>query len=446
MLTLTVEDITTEANIRHDVRSIEGLASSIDRVGLLQPLIVRLVALDDMDSNGSYVLVAGHRRLAAVRSLGWDVVDCVINERVENAAEVIEAQYVENTQRLSLTDWEEAQVAYDLKLEGLTQPQVAEAMGLAKGDVSKLQKIAKNLRADDSLEDGVADRFGRDALLELAGSDVVEHAGEVLQLLVDGQARSIDQAETQISDNLELAAFRDDNAEQIKEWSEAGIEVTYKNPVKLWGKKDQWGSIKNDPKVAQLEAKWDGLDVSIKNHIKLDCHMIWIDEALKGWGAPNIHHYCMDAKSHTQKGKSEVKATDAAKDQARKEKDSVTRKEERDAKTLRRQQADIWMGKLGKQTDVHEMAVAQALTTWREDHIRTAIAMLGLTTERPVGADYAWYQKRLATYLDDKFGDDEKAIRRWKVRMIQAYRYIDQRSPIDTAKEQLFTTEVPNDN
>src|SRR5687767_12155867 len=46
---------------RRELRDIDKLAESIQRIGLIQPIVI----------TGDGVLVAGERRLTAVRQLGW---------------------------------------------------------------------------------------------------------------------------------------------------------------------------------------------------------------------------------------------------------------------------------------------------------------------------------------------------------------------------------------
>ena len=47
-----------------EVANVDELAESIELIGLQQPLVVT------KSSNG-YLLIAGHRRFAAIKSLGW---------------------------------------------------------------------------------------------------------------------------------------------------------------------------------------------------------------------------------------------------------------------------------------------------------------------------------------------------------------------------------------
>lgn len=64
---------------RKDLGDLEALARSIAQVGLLQPLVVR-------PKGERYELLAGHRRLEALRRLGWDKVPAVVREATEEEA------------------------------------------------------------------------------------------------------------------------------------------------------------------------------------------------------------------------------------------------------------------------------------------------------------------------------------------------------------------------
>jgi len=60
--TMPIADIRVDERIRRDMGDIQGLAESIEDIGLLHPITV--------DETG--LLLAGARRLAACKSLGWD--------------------------------------------------------------------------------------------------------------------------------------------------------------------------------------------------------------------------------------------------------------------------------------------------------------------------------------------------------------------------------------
>ena len=78
---------------------IAELAASIRERGLVQPLVVRKV-------DGKFELIAGERRLRAVRSLGQKEVKVVLMEASDR--EVAELALIENLQREDLTPLEEA--------------------------------------------------------------------------------------------------------------------------------------------------------------------------------------------------------------------------------------------------------------------------------------------------------------------------------------------------
>jgi ParB/RepB/Spo0J family partition protein len=437
MLTLNIDSINVESNVRNEVGDVTSLASSIDRLGLIQPIIVT------HDPDEGYILVAGARRLAAVRELGWSEIEAIENEIVVNTKDLIASQYAENHERVDLTDWETAQVAWDLKLEGLKQGEVAAIMGVPTKDVSKLHKIVKALTKDEALDDALVSTFDFDGLLKLADTPIPEHSMDVILKLTNGDEFHVYGAVRSVEKELATIEFYEENADQLNEWSVNGVQITHSNPRHAWGKTTSYG-LKDDPKVIDLGA----LGIKVKDHVSEGCHMVWLDE---GFNSPEFKHYCMNKKNHADKGPSDVKAKDqkivasnAPDPVARAERKAVT-----DAKNIRRAQAGVWMAGRYNKADMYQLALHSALSGdgWKEDHIRAATWMLGLNSERPTGADYGWYTNRLNKYLDEQFGDDPDNDKRreWKIRMTHARRYIDQFWPIDLVKEQIESMEVTDE-
>jgi ParB family transcriptional regulator, chromosome partitioning protein len=98
---LSISDISYSPNdIRSTQYSVGELAMSIQRVGLLQPIIVRTNSSDDFE------VVAGSRRLNACKSLGWRKIACHVVEMDDKTA--FEVSIIENIQRHSLNPIEEA--------------------------------------------------------------------------------------------------------------------------------------------------------------------------------------------------------------------------------------------------------------------------------------------------------------------------------------------------
>lgn len=116
-------------NIRDDLGDITELADSIAAVGILQPIVVRR-------HKGRLIVVAGHRRLAAVQRLLWDEVDVVVLEDM-HPDQVLAAMLIENTQRTDLDPIEEARALKALKeRDGLTDTQIGHRIGRSQMHVS----------------------------------------------------------------------------------------------------------------------------------------------------------------------------------------------------------------------------------------------------------------------------------------------------------------------
>jgi ParB/RepB/Spo0J family partition protein len=102
---------------------VNELAASIQQDGLLQPLVVRIVA-------GKWEVICGARRLAAVRSLGWESVQCWVVDESDARAKVM--NLTENVQRRSLAPLDEAEAFAQLReTEGLDVYLIAAEIGKA---------------------------------------------------------------------------------------------------------------------------------------------------------------------------------------------------------------------------------------------------------------------------------------------------------------------------
>jgi len=110
------------------------LESSIRASGLLQPIVVRA------SGNGKWELVAGERRLRAVTRLGWTEIPAVVRDFDDRA--MLTLALVENLQRADLNPLEEAEGYQRLIDEfGLTQLQVAEAVGKDRTSITNLLRV-----------------------------------------------------------------------------------------------------------------------------------------------------------------------------------------------------------------------------------------------------------------------------------------------------------------
>jgi ParB family chromosome partitioning protein len=123
-----------QPRLEFDQETLDALAASIDLVGLLQPIVVQA------DGDG-YVLVAGERRLRAVKQLGWTEVAAVIRDSTDDENSLTEA-LVENLQREDLSVLEEA-AAFQQLLEdfGLTHEEIATRVGRSRSGVSNTLRL-----------------------------------------------------------------------------------------------------------------------------------------------------------------------------------------------------------------------------------------------------------------------------------------------------------------
>jgi len=145
-----------------DDESIAELAQSIKQVGLIQPLIVRRVGFDD------YELVAGERRLRALKSLGMERAACVVQSDIVDETSAMMA-LIENLQREDLHYLEEAQ-CYQSLLNGygFTQEELAKRLGKSQSSIAnklRLLKLTPQVKAAMN-ESHLTERHAR-ALLKL---------------------------------------------------------------------------------------------------------------------------------------------------------------------------------------------------------------------------------------------------------------------------------------
>jgi ParB family chromosome partitioning protein len=117
-------------NPREDLGDIDDLARSIREQGLIQPMIVRRADDDRL------VIVAGHRRYAALRRLGRTRGEVIIRKAMA-ADDVLAKMLVENGQRAGLDPIEEARGLQRLKtLGGLSDLELARKIGRSQPLVS----------------------------------------------------------------------------------------------------------------------------------------------------------------------------------------------------------------------------------------------------------------------------------------------------------------------
>jgi ParB family chromosome partitioning protein len=116
-----------------DPVALAELEASIKANGLLQPITVRR-------KGDSYELIAGERRLRAIRSLEWKDVPAVVRDFDDQTMLVL--ALVENLQRANLNPIEEARGYQRLLGEfSLTHQEVADAVGKDRSTITNLLRV-----------------------------------------------------------------------------------------------------------------------------------------------------------------------------------------------------------------------------------------------------------------------------------------------------------------
>lgn len=180
-LTVAVTDLAENPdNPRHELRDLDGLAETLRERGVLQALGVVPAAVflaahphhEKAVGTAPYVVLHGHRRLAAAKLAGLDEVPVLVRR---DASRSDEDALIENVQRDDLTELEQAQAIQGLiSTYSYSQRQVAARIGKTQGFVSQRLSLMK-LRAD--IQEALAD-----------GRVSIEDARRIARLPQDDQA------------------------------------------------------------------------------------------------------------------------------------------------------------------------------------------------------------------------------------------------------------------
>jgi ParB family chromosome partitioning protein len=139
------------------------LAASIAEKGVLQPLLVRT-------TKGGFEIVAGERRFRAAQMAGLKAVPVVVRELDDRQA--LEVAIIENLQREDLDDLEEAEAYQQLLGFGLSQEDVAKAVGKSRPAIANaLRLLTLSKEAKQALRDGTITAGHARAILAQAAAD-----------------------------------------------------------------------------------------------------------------------------------------------------------------------------------------------------------------------------------------------------------------------------------
>ena len=190
-------------------KSLGELAASIEKNGVLQPLLVRPM------SDGSYRLIAGERRWRAARMAGLHEVPVTIREMTDEEAGVF--ALIENLQREDLNPVEEARGIKSLiDAYGFTQEEAADRIGKSRTAVTNTLRL---LRLPEPL-------------LQLLAEEKLS-AGHCRALLpLENEAEALKIAGAAVKDRLSVR--------QVEKMVRQALEGEKAKPVKREKKRDRY--------------------------------------------------------------------------------------------------------------------------------------------------------------------------------------------------------------
>lgn len=140
----------------NDQESINELALSINEHGLLQPVIVtKKVRTTSSGEVDEYELISGHRRLAAAKIAGLNLISAIIQEKNISNQEKLELALIENIQRKNLNSMEQAKAFSRLHTEfGLTLDEIGKRVGKNKRTISQTISL---LQLDPKIQQAITE-------------------------------------------------------------------------------------------------------------------------------------------------------------------------------------------------------------------------------------------------------------------------------------------------
>ena len=166
-----------QPRLHFDESAIEGLAESIKSVGLIEPIIVR----KNKENDTQYIVVAGERRLRAVKHLGELKIKGVVIEANEEKNFTI--ALIENIQRENLDPIEEAK-AYRVLVSKfkLKQNEISARVGKERASVANAMRLL-NLPEDiqEALSEGQISTGHAKVLLSAKGNRQIQLFDQIIE-------------------------------------------------------------------------------------------------------------------------------------------------------------------------------------------------------------------------------------------------------------------------
>jgi ParB family chromosome partitioning protein len=148
-------------NPREKLNGIQEMADTFESVGQLTAITVATVGAylaerperaGGLEPGAEYVVVDGHRRLAAARLVEWDSIRVMVDDaQVVSDQRLLEAAFIANTQRDDMSDLEQAAALEKLVAFHGSQSKTAKRLGISQAVISQrlsLLSLSPELQAD----------------------------------------------------------------------------------------------------------------------------------------------------------------------------------------------------------------------------------------------------------------------------------------------------------
>jgi ParB/RepB/Spo0J family partition protein len=349
--TIPIEKIVpAKDNVRRRPGEIKELAASVASVGVIEPLLV------SPGEDGTFVVVAGHRRLLAARQAGLSELPCTVRDLTD--PERVEIMLAENVARCSLTPTEEASGYFRLIEFGLPLAEVGRRIGRSARHISSrlaLLELPRTVQA--KIDSGKVTVAEASALLTIR-----QHPDVIDRLLEDEWSRG----------DLERAVVREAariEAEAKVASAREALEAEGVAVVEEW---TRYGGRSRQP--VAIGTGHGELDVKPARHRLEPCHAAHVTRS------GEVVWLCTEPGRHRPGGESKVEVAPGAaptRDEERADEREQTkrrRQEERDRLAFA---AGLVIRRLPK-GDTAALVVTQFLATAGSAQARTACGLLGI--------------------------------------------------------------------
>ncbi len=209
-----------------DEDSLQSLADSIKKYGMLQPIIVnKIEKKNEKGISCEYQIVAGERRWRAAKMLGLKQIPAIIKEQTNR--ERLEVALIENIQRKNLNPIDKAEAFNQLKKEfGLLDREIAKISGSSREAVTNtLRILGLPEEAKVALRNGVISEGHAKALL---GAKEAKLINELLEEVISN-GYSVRETERRVKERNAGAMAK---KPEIKKSVESGVDEFLEKKVK----------------------------------------------------------------------------------------------------------------------------------------------------------------------------------------------------------------------